>query len=328
MSTMEAEIGEDGDSVTIAASAAFDFSFEKNFTDNDRVESVDYTCRIRGDIRSGDVVDGFVTLAGLVTGISTPTRIRISKDSTVKFDWRPEEGFVGPHVVSFGSNPDPGNGHSHWKYELVIVFRARPAEDDNDLYSFTTSFTTLKDKGRIVRQVWRASGKAKTRAAALAGVLAFKPSSDDVSEQITESETESSAEAVWVWEALQAIVCRVRRSGAREYAESGQVGVSANPILHRLTNRARVVTISGVVRGYNPGLSAPPAHLSESDTVQRVDAREGNDDQAIESAEKGIYELRFNEVWLVSGPIPAIKHAGNHQLIDLSAAPPPGAILS
>ncbi len=321
------EIGDAGSSVTIDASAAFDIRKERGFTDNDRLEYVDYTCTVRGDITSGDVVDGFLELAALVD-LNSSVPVTVSKDGEAKFEWLPEAGFVGPHVVAFASNPDKGNGHSHWKYELTIVFRAKPDGNENDLYSFTTSFTTVKDKERIIRQVWRASGKARTRAAAVAGVLAFKPSSQEVSEQLTESSTESSAEAVWVWEALQRITCRVHRTGAKDFSESGQVGVGVGPVLHRLSDRARIITISGVVRGYEPGLVAPPAHLTESDTVTRVDSREGNDDQAVETPEKGIYELRFQEVWLVTGAVPAIKHAGQHHLIELTTAPAPGAILS
>jgi hypothetical protein len=311
----------------ITEAAAFDISGEATYNENDQLEVIDYVCNITGELIADDLAEAFVELLDLVK-TTEPIHVLIKRNGVTQFDWDPTEGFLGPHVVSFRSVPAKGNAHSHWQYQLVITFRGKPDSNENDLYSFTTSFTRVKDKDRVIREVWRASGKAKTRLDAVNGVLAFKPSSKEVSEQITESSTESSAEAVWVWEAIQKIICKVRKTGARDYAESGQVGSEAFPVLHRLTNKARVVTISGVVRDYQRGISAPPAHLSESDQVVRVDSREANDEAAIESPERGIYELPFMEVYLVTGEIPAINHAGKHHLIDLGTAPAPGAILS
>lgn len=319
------------DDVTIVSDAAFELSWRKNFNDRDSVESVDYLCEIRGDVVAatpGAVASAFIALAALVKDGTTSVPVRIKLDGVTQFEWDPTEGFVGPHVVSFESVPDGGNANSHWKYAMTVVFRGKPESSDSDMYDFTTSFTRLKVNGRTVREVWRASGKAKDRAAAVAGVLAFKPATQEISEQITESATDSSAEAVWVWEALQPVICRVRKRGSIDYVSSGQAGANAPPVLHRLLDRARVIEISGTVRGYTPNLSAPTPHLTENENVSRVDARESNDEVAIESAEKGVYELNFHEVWLVSGPAPNINHNGNHHVIDLGTAPAPGAIIA
>lgn len=318
--------------ITIASKAAFEVNVEKNFSKEDEVDSIDWSVRIRGEITGAtpaDVADGYIELHELVTQVTDPVRVRIALDGTDKFDLDPAEGFTGPHVISIRPVADEGAGHEHWTYELVIVYRGKPSTSENDLYNFSASFTKVTVSGRIIRQVWRASGTAKTKGAAEAAVLAYKPSEKNVSEDLTVSPTESSASAVWVWEPLQRAICRVRRTGAKDFAESGQIGVAAPPVLHRLTDRARIVTVGGTVFGRTEALTPPAAHFTESDNVQRVDAREtDNGDVYPSPAERGIYALDFQEVWLITGPIPAIKHDGNHHLINLEPAPAPGRIIT
>lgn len=331
MASWTAQFREGADAITIASKAAFEISADKNFSSEDVVESVDWVVRVRGEIvgaTPGDVADGYLALHELVSDVTDPVRIQIALDGVNKFDLDPAEGFTGPHVISIRPVPDEGAGHSHWAYELVVVFRGKPSSSQNDLYNFSTSFTKVTVSGRIVRQVWRASGNAKTMEAAQAAVLAFKPTEKNVSEDLTVSRTEASASAVWVWEALQRVRCRVRRSGARDYVESGQVGKDVPPVLHRLFDRARVVTISGTVFGRAETLAAPPAHFTEGDNVQRVDARESDNGDVYPDPLSGTYALDFQEVWLITGSIPAIKHDGNHHLINLEAAPAAGKILS
>lgn len=327
-----AQIGEGGDAVTISSKAAFETSCEKNFSSEDEVESVDWVVRLRGEIvgaTPGDIADGLLALQELVSDVTDPVRVQIAQDGTTKFDLNPAEGFTGPHAISFRSIPDDGAGQSHWTYELIVVFRGKPSTSQNDLYNFSTSFTKVTSSGRIIRQVWRAAGNAKTMEAAQAAVLSFKPAEKNVTEDLTVSRTEASAAAVWVWEPLQRVRCRVRRSGAKDFVESGQVGKDVAPVLHRLTDRARVVTVAGTVFGRAEALVAPPAHFTESENVQRVDARESdNGDVYPADAERGIYALDFQEVWLITGAIPAIKHDGNHHLVNLEAAPAAGGILS
>lgn len=332
MGAWTAQIAEGADAITIASKAAFEINSEKNFSSEDEVESVDWTVRIRGEIVGATaeaVADGYIALHKLVSDVTDPVRVQIALDGVVKFDLDPAEGFTGPHVISIRPVAEEGAGHSHWAYELVVVFRGKPSSSQNDLYNFSASFTKVTVAGRVVRQVWRASGNAKTMKVAESAVLSYKPSEKNVSEDLTVSPTEASAAGVWVWEPLQRVRCRVRRTGAKDYAESGQAGKDAAPVLHRLMDRARVVTISGTVFGRTEVLSAPAAHFTESANVQRVDGRESeNGDVYSPAEERGIYALDFQEVWLITGPVPAIKHDGNHHLINLEAAPAAGKIVS
>lgn len=326
-----AQIGEGVDAVTIASKAAFEASSEKNINTEGEVESVDWTVRLRGEIVAATadaIAEGYLALHELVSDAVDPVRVQIALDGDVKFDLNPAEGFVGPHVVSIRPVADEGAGQSHWTYELVIIYRGKPSSQENDLYNFSTSFTKVTVSGRVVRQVWRASGTAKTMEAAQSAVLAFKPSEKNVAEDLTVSRTEASASAVWVWEPLQRIRCRVRRTGPNDFTASGQVGKGVAPILHRLMDRERIVTIEGTVFGRTEALSPPAAHFTEGDNVQRVDARETGNGDVYPDPERGIYALDFHEVWLITGPIPAVKHDGNHHLINLEAAPAAGKILS
>ncbi len=330
------EIDEGADQVIIDANARFALGFRANPTDNNEIDSIIYSLQVEGDIVAASpslVATGFLGLADLVVNRGGPVRINIKLDGVSQWDLRPENGFTGPFVTSLTPTDSPGNGLSHWKYNLEAIFRSKNVGGGNEnpeVYELVMTLSTAKDHDIVTRKVWQASAKGTSTAAAKAFVRKFKPSGDDIKEEIKEGfSPDAGAQAIWVWEALQKTYCEVTyEGGGRDYVEDPQVGVDKAPVLFLKQKAATMIRVRGRVVGYTPVLSPPAKHFSDSATMREVTAAPRSKPR-IEQAENGLYVLHFEELWMCTAPTdPAPVHVGEHNLISLdgSKEPADGAI--
>ncbi len=322
------EIGEGADLVTLDANAKFLLGFRATPNDGNQVDSIIYTLAVEGDIVGSSpslVADAFVVLSELVTVNNAPTRIRILLDGTAKWDLRPEEGFTGPFVTSVAPIDAPGNAHSRWKYSLEAVFRSKNVgggSQNPEVYEFATTLSVAKDHDIVTRKVWTASAKGTSASAAKSFIRGFRPSGDDIKEEIKEGFTpDASAQAIWVWQAIQTTECEVTyEGGGRDYIEDRQAGKDKAPVLFLEQQSVKIIRVRGLVRGYTPALTAPPKHFADSATMREVTAAPRSR-PTIERAEDGTYVLRFEEVWKCTDPAdPQAVHQHDHNIIALDGS--------
>lgn len=329
------KIGEGSSELQISADINFNLSWVKNLGEGGRVDSVDYVCSLEGNIVKSTaalVADDFVTYSKELTEKFSAARVKLDLDGTTKFDWQPSLAFSGPHVIEFRSVPDEGNGESNWLYAMTIFYKAKGGGGtEPDLYEFQTSLSTMKDHNRVIRKIWKASGKAATHTAAKARILTYKPSGSDIQEEVGISPQEARAFAAWVWEALQETFCSVTyEGGGEDFVDDGQAGNNKDAVLHKKLRRAVTIKVDGYVLGYTLALKPPARHFQKSATMREVTAapRIPAGSPEILDEKKGIYRLPFHEVWMSTGPTPAPVHAGGHNAITFRQAPADGKIAS
>ena len=317
-------IGEGADQAVIDAHASFEWNVSKNVNAQGSVESVFHIVNIGGSavITTGStpalVADRFFALSNEVDSKFNAVRVQLELDGVNKADLKPSDGFDGPHVSAFRSIPDDGNADSHWRFEMTIIFNSRAGageSQEDDLFELNTSLNVVKDHDRIIRKIWKASGKSSDASTARTSVLSFKPNSKDLREEVEIFPQEARATAIWVWEGLQEIFEEVNFSGGgSDYVADTQIGVGKDALLHRKQRDPVIVVIRGVVRGFTKSLRPPGKHFSESATMRQATGRENRAGTTvqIESAERGIFRLPFEEVWLSVGPTPEPNHVGPH----------------
>lgn len=329
-------IGEGVDAVTIEESALFNINAQSVLNDKGEVDHVDVTIDIEGDVvesTAAGVATSTEALSDEVITKLTKRRVQVALDSTNYWDFTTANAAQGPHVVSFRTNSDEGSGDSHWRYGLTIFVRKFGSlENQSGVYDLTTSLAITTVNGEIVRKVWRASARATSAAAALAKILTFKPAIENISEEVERFFEEARATGVWVWEPRKnSGILNYQEEveivgGGKDYVESMQAG-GDDPVLHVMRRRPVMVTIRGVVRGFEPSLMVPPPpHLSEDGGFVRLTGRERRYNIEIETAERGIYRLRYEEMWLITEDITPVINHGTHNTITWANPPPDGAM--
>lgn len=315
-------IGEGSDQLVIDAHARFEWAVGKNINQQGSVESVNHTIVLEGSVVEASpalVADRFFLLSNEVDSKFNNVRVQLELDGSNKADLQPSNGFDGPHVTGFRSIPSDGNADSHWMYEMTIIFNSKVGAGGDtqkpEVYNLNTSLNIVKDNERTIRKIWKASATAADAGAAKAAIIGFKPASKNLREEVEVFPQEARATAIWVWEGLQEVFEEVEfTGGGSDYVVDPQAGKGKDAILHLAQRGAVIVTIRGVVRGFSKALSRPAPHFSESATLRRATARERRNDAdpRIENAERGIWSLPFEEVWLSVGPTPNPNHQGQH----------------
>lgn len=308
-------------STTIMENASFQLGIKAEPNNRNVVESLLNSLVIEGDVVAATpaaVADAFVTLSALASGQGGPVGVQLKLDGTVKFNWQPEDGFVGPFVVSFASVDDPGNGHGHWRYRIEILFRSKTDEDSENAYELTATVSVTKDHDRVIRKVWTVAASARSLTAARNFVKAFKPAGNDFQQEDKDDFINARAMSVWVWEAVQQVQCSVViEGGGREYEYDELAGEDTPPVLYLKTQSPKFIRVRGTVRGYNTDLKRPAKHFAESATLKDITAARRFDVQ-IEDEKKGIYVLPFEEDWICTDAAdPAPNHEKGHNLIAL-----------
>lgn len=329
------------DQVTIDANAKFELGYRSTPNNKGQIQEVLYSLVVDGEILVSDTDEAarraaisarFIELAALVTDRVSAVPVQVLRDGAVEHDWEPSAGFSGPFVVAFNSTQSPGNGSSKWSYHLEVAFRSKPAGDQQDnAYQVVKTLSVAKDNGRVIRKVWTVSAISTSATSARTFVMQFKPAGDEYEEEVKLDYPACQASAVWVWEALQEVFCEVSyEGGGRGYVQDPLAGLDVGPNLFVARKKATTVTVRGYVRGFKEALIAPAKHFNESDTLRQVTEAKRYKVE-IEDDKKGIYRLRFEEVWLsTAAGDPQPNHEKGHNLITLkaSAEPPDGAIAS
>lgn len=321
---------EDGaETVTIEEHATFERSWRKVQAGNGRIEAIVKQATIEGKIigTPAAVAAGIRALKALVDEKATLSRVVFSLDGSEDEVWESSTGFQGPFVTDLEEVKSPGGGGAHRVYRMTITFTGKgdSGEETDNLMEFFASVSTTRDHDKVIRKVWTAGGKGTSAAAALSRARSYKPSGQDVREVEQLDPSNQSGSVTYTWEALQEVFCSVEYFGGRiDYVADPQAGAGADPILHLKQRGELEVRVKGIVRGFSPALTPPAPHFSESDTLRRAYGRERTGKLEIENAERGIYRLPFEEVWVSAGPTPEPSHADNHHLITLGGSKVPG----
>ena len=336
-------IGEGAQEFTIDANARFDMASTVAYSESGVAQSVETNIEIVGDIadlsfNEGKVADELVLVRDqVVSSVNLgPRRVRLDQDGVNKFDFLPSTHIGSPVITLFRTIEEDGNGQSHWRFGLTIFIKRAGNEKDN-LIDLVTSILTVKDNGKLIRKVWRATAKARTLNDALVAVLRFKPADKFIVEELDRQFQGLTVVAVWTWEARQGsnLIAIEEdpievRDEDDDYVVSKQVGDPNRPpvpaILHRARNRAAVVTIKGTVRGFDKNLKRPQPHFAEGPNARRWRAAEQRWFVQLEDVFTGKYRLPFMEVWLFTGPIPNPNHIAHGVVPKVQAAPGDGRI--
>ena len=319
-------IGEGSDQLIIDAHMRFEWSAQKSLNQQGSVESIVHVIQLEGSVVETTpalVADRFFLLSNEVDSKFNTVRIQLELDGVNKADLQPSNGFDGPHVTGFRSVPNDGNADSHWMYEMTIIFNSRTGSggdtQEPDLFDLNTSLNVTKNHDRTFRKTWKASARSSNAGTAETQVRSFKPNSQDLTEEIEVFAQEARATAIWVWEGLQSVFEQVEFTGGlTDYVSDTQVGVGVDALLHLKQREPVVVVIRGFVRGFDRATLTPPTlHFTESDTLREASgrSRRAGTNPEIENAERGIFRLPFEEVWISVGPTPPPTHAAQHEQI-------------
>lgn len=327
-------IGEGADAVVIDELARFGFKTQKNLNSNDEVESVEWIFNIQGTAKGTPAVikARIDELNNQVVEEFNGVRLLIQHDGVTWQDLLPVDGFLGPQVTDFETlgEEEGGAGLDQWKYRMTVVYRSRGLQeggDNADVYELQTSVSKTTKNGKVIRKVWKASAKSRTSAAALAAVLGFKPSDKYITHEQEEFPEDARATSVWVWEHETGAVlgwdCRVTYRGGRNgWVAVPQAGAQADPIAFPKQRGFLTVEVEGEIRSFEPEISPPSAHFSESDTLVRDTENERTQEPAIFDRHRGEYVLRYHEVYQSFGPLQVgANHDEAHNVIPDGEAP-------
>lgn len=328
--------GPDGD-FAIGGSATFDIQLQPKILENNTVSAVEIALTIEGDLIAGTpqaVADALVEVTELASEATGPTRIRIEIDGVVKYDFSPAAMLVGPFVTLAETVPSPGNAAGHWRYRLQAALR-QPKPGGDLTSDVQTSLSVVTVNGTVTRKMWRATAKGKSVTEALNKVMSFKPAETKVTEEIERYFQESRATAIWTWEPRRTdLIHKINEhvkvtGGGVDYVVDKQAGKTTPPLLFLAQQEPWMVTIEGIVFGFDKSITAPKPHFTESATLRRLTARESNADKPeVENEKTGLYRLAYMEVWVCTAAVlPKLDH-GDHDTIVVITPPADGSMAS
>lgn len=325
--------------MTLSSKMGFSLSAKKNTNGRGEVESVDIVVGVDGylvDPSPAVIGADLFTYLGNVVDEHAAVNVLIKQDGVTRREFKPEEGFIGPHLLGFESlgQEDGGTGESQWRYAFTIVFKSKgdQSEGDDPTYDLKHSLSVTTKNGQIVRKVWKAEASSTSSASAMASVKSVRPSEKFITRELEEFFTEARATGVWVWDAeakgVLAWRCNIRvRGGRTGFKEVRRPGLKRDAVLYPKMRGALQIEIRGTIVTFDPEIAAPPAHFTESGTLFRATEREDPWEEAeVHDEKRGEYILHYHESWDSVGPTPAANHSNNHNLIDVGRAPADGAI--
>lgn len=341
---VKVKFGEDSDSdlVTIDVSATINIRMTSSQTDSGKPNVKEYLVTIDGDIRKtqDENWDDVITLSNELTDKDSPRRLRIIEGSTNRIDWKPEDFAVGPLVREFEfKGGEPGAGHNRWPYRMVLFVRKGSGNtgggETPDTYELHTSLEVVEEEGETVEKHWVATAKAKNVDNAVASVTSFRPSRFTRG-SVRRHYQDAMAEGSWSWFAerdkIPVITEEIRVvDGSEDWIISTQVGLNAKvvrpPNLHRAVSEGWTAEVIGTVRGPSSNMSAPSPHWTEGPGQRRRRALEIQTapDPVLEDKKRGIWALRYHEVWVFTKRPPKPSH-GQHREVQFFRPPPDGKI--
>lgn len=322
-------------SLQFVQNSRFDMAIHKNFTQAGTLESYDLVLTVEGRVTAATpdlVAAGIAALQEATLDETSGVDISITLNGVQEFSFEQASSFFGPHIIEFETLPEEGNADSLWRYRMTVMARVMISSN----FDMSLSFEQTWNNGNLIREVWRVSAKAGTLTDAVSFVNRYRPPDQGMTWTLTQSSTSNAASGIGVWEALQEYQETIEVKGGQRYASEGQPGDNASPILHKLFRTALVIRIRGRVVGYNQNLTFPQPHYQPSDSLVRDFSQEtdSGDQVLIQNAEKGIYYLPYEEVWICTDDtVPDPNHgSGGHTVITLGAndwmPPNPGQILN
>lgn len=337
------QIGEPAQ-LTLDEQVSWDLRAFRNTDEQGRVRHVDVFITVRGRVVEDDaatVIDEIRTRFEEVQLNLTPVTVLLFRNAEEEFRFEPGTSFAGtPRIEGFTTEPESGQGESHWGYQLDIYVKA-PGNVFGGASELQTSIEETRNrKGQIIQKIWRASAKHRTVEAAFALVAGFAPPTTDVVEKLEVFRQEARATGVWIWEApskqLPGKVFFIAETvtitgGGEDFIEDTQVDGEANiipPVLHEARGTARIITIRGSSFGLVAAEIEPPdPHFTQSEDLVRATGREVNGDVVLDDVETSTFRLDWMEVWIFTGTgdIPDLNH-GEHLDLIFESPPPDGAI--
>lgn len=334
MSAWSVVLTSGGTSVTIDENGKFSFDAKKQLTENGKVEFVDVSLLIEGDVvesTPSDVQTAVDALYDMVATNHQVASVSVKLDGTEKWAFQAANCFGSPHVVRFRTLDTDGAGHSRWRYQLEVFARVR-GNQFSGVYELTASVLTREEYGKVVRKVWRATCKSTTASSALQTVMKFKPGIS--SDQLAVSEIEkfsqpAQATGLWVWEATRsAKVLRYEEdiyytpTKARYLAEE-MPGNDEPPVAVKGRVPAGTARVVGTVIGLTKeGLEVPKPHWTHNGkTIIRQESEEKTYDSTFNQRDR-LWRLRYEESWLFFlDKVPPPRHVGhNDETVTLPPA--------
>ena len=322
-------------STTINANMNFQLSMRKNVTDADKVDTIDVSIDVEGDVIStgtaSSVIDAAKALSDLVSATVTPVTVQIKLDSTTKYEFLPSIAVQGPHVMSYETVPADGNGTSRQRYRISIYVRLY-GNQFQKLTELDTSITEVDFEGKIIRKVWKATAKAGNLATALQYVKAFKPKGKRIRGEVERFFQQNRATGVWVWEAgRDDKVFKVDEDieitgGGTSYSEGLQAGEDVDPVLHKNRKRALRVTVKGKIFGFDDGVRAPAPHYSTGDDIVRMENESSFSEPKLVDKDLSIWAVSYTEVYLMAKSDPPSPNHRDHKGLKLDLPPGDGTI--
>jgi hypothetical protein len=295
MSAVKIVLGEGSNELTLDSNVSFTVQVDAVANPAGQMDTVTRTYAIRGDVvdaTAGSVWDSLLELedrVGDASGSSLgPQRFRVYLDDVLKRDFTVAGSIGSPIIESFRTFDEPGAGHGHWRYEMVVVIRQAGGgagqETPQNVLEFSTSLAITTEDDKVVRKVWRVFARAATADAAEAAVRGYRPSSvkKNLVGTVEKFNEESRATGVWVWEldkefGLEETIEELGFGQNQDYAVNLQVGENAGdrpaPTLTLLPKGVKTITVRGTVFGPETPLATPSPHYQDSATLRSLRAR-------------------------------------------------------
>lgn len=328
-----------GVNLTLSTKFGYALNAKKNTNGRGEVESVDIVLGVDGylvDPSPAVIGADLYTYLATVVDEHAAVNVTIKQDGVTRREFKPEQGFIGPHILGFESlgQEEGGTGESQWHYAFTIVFKSKgdQAEGEDQVYDLKTSLAVTKRLNKIVRKVWKAEASGPSSASAMASVKSFRPAEKFITEELEEFYTEAHATGVWVWDletgGILSWRCQIRLGGGRNgFRPVRRPGLKRDAVLYAKMRGPLEINVRGLIITLDRTIGAPPAHFTESPTLFRSTEREDPWEEAeIHDERRGEYSLTYHESWDSVGPTPKANHSNDHNVISVGHAPANGAV--
>lgn len=342
MDVYKVQLGE-GPDKTFDKDISVDLTFQKGpRNDAGRVEFTEVFIRVRGEIIDSTaelVIDGVQDKTTEVINNLPPIRIRIDRNGTTEYDFKPGTSLEGtPTIETFSTVPADGQGEGHWEFEMDIYVKLV-----GNLFGaskkITTNIETTKDrKKKVIKKIWRVAVTHRTHQQALALARTFKPTGD-VQEVESIFPQDTKATITWIWEFQQKQkgkkVLEVRErviltNFGGDFVPDAQVsetGVPVDPVLFEAVGAAGLLVIEGTTLSLEKDIAPPDPHYDGVEGIVRVPRRERRGFVVLVDPVLGTYSLDWQEVYLViADQVPDPDH-GDHFDRIVEVPPADGAIV-
>lgn len=256
-----------------------------------------------------------------------PQRVQLELDGNNHWDFKPSECINSPVITSFELDPEPGAGYSRWKYRMGIYVKTI---GKNELGTQQQNVENIDSKievedidGLVVSKTWDVRVKGKTTTDAYNAARRFKPTGTGIVGGIVRAFQQNAVHAVWNWSRSRVLALEesVDIVGAGDVWEADEIigrtaAEALDPLLNKLPRPAQGVIITGAVEGTDRNaLRRPQAHLTESGRIKRQRGLEHIADRpAIKSTATGMYRFPYQEIYIVTGGVPALNHSDHVEI--------------